>query len=71
MNLSMLDEITSTDRLRSCLGLAIAEARMVKSLLKKKNLVSDLEQVKQLVNVEREIDYLETTLFELESKDSQ
>ena len=41
---------------------------MVKSLLQKQNLAPNPEQVKQLVNLEREIDYLETTLFELESK---
>jgi len=71
MTLSTHEDIVSTDRLRSGLGLAIAEARMVKSLLQRKNLAPSLEQVKQLVNLEREIDYLETTLFELESKDSQ
>lgn len=71
MNIPMLVEITPTDKLRTSLGLAIAEARMVRSLLKKKSFAPDLEQVKQLVNLEREIDYLETTLLELNSKDTQ
>ena len=54
-------------RLLAGLNLAIAEARMVYELISRKPSPRNLEEVKRLVNVETEIDYLETTLFEIES----
>lgn len=71
MNIPTLEEIASTDKLRASLGLAIAEARMVRSLLKKKAPAVDTDDVQKLGELDREIDYLETTLFELKSKGSQ
>ena len=70
MNIPTLEEIASTDKLRSSLGLAIAEARMARSLLKRRNPAADLEREMKLAELEREIDQLETTLFELKSKDA-
>ena len=71
MNIPALEEIASTDRLRASLGLAIAEARMARSLLKRRNPAADLEREKQLTELERQIDHLETTLFELKSKNAK
>jgi len=71
MNLPTLYEIASKDRLQASLGLAIAEARLVRSLIRKKSQNPDPLAVKKLVNLEREIDYLETTLIELKSRDAQ
>ena len=71
MNIPTLDEIASRDKLRASLGLAIAEARMVRSLLKKKARAADAEDVRKLGELDREIDYLETTLFDLKAEDSR
>lgn len=70
MYLLHLDEVASRKKLLIGLNLAIAEARLVQKLIKGRKSPPNLEEVKKLVNVEREIDYLETTLNELETKDS-
>ena len=71
MNIPTLEEIASTDKMRASLGLAIAEARMARSLLKRRNPLADLERQQKLAELDREIDHLETTLFELKSRDSE
>ena len=68
MNIPTLEEIASTDKLRASLGLSIAEARMARALLKKQNPAANLERDEKLAELEREIEQLETTLFELKSK---
>lgn len=70
MYLPNLDEIASRDKLLTGLSLAIAEARLVQKLIQRRKSPRNLEEVKKLVNVEREIDYLETTLTKLKSNDS-
>ena len=67
-NLPRFDPAASRQQLLTGLNLAIAEARQVHELIKRKPSPRNLEEVKKLVNVEREIDYLETTLFEIESE---
>ena len=66
-NIATLYETSSKDKLLTSLNLAIAEARKVKGLMQRKNSLQKLEHVKKLVQLEREIDYLESTLFEIES----
>ena len=72
MNLSSLYEITSNDKLLTSLGLAVAEARMIRSLLKAResSLQADRNsnQVERLTHLNREIDYLEAKLIEIKSK---
>jgi hypothetical protein len=72
MNLSSLYEITSNDKLLNSLGLAVAEAKMVRSLLKAResSLQADRNsnQVERLTQLDREIDYLEAKLIEISSK---
>ena len=72
MNLSSLYEITSNDKLLTSLGLAVAEARMLRSLLKAResSLQADRNsnQVERLTHLNREIDYLEAKLIEIKSK---
>jgi len=70
MYLPYLDEVASREKLLTGLDLAIAEARLVQRLIKRRKSPRNLEEVKKLVNVEREIDYLQTTLFELKSNGS-
>lgn len=70
MNLLHLDETASREKLRTALNLALAEARMVRELIRQRQTPRNLEEIKKLVNVERELDYLETTLFELNSRHS-
>ncbi|HKJ51708.1 MAG TPA: hypothetical protein VKB27_09390 [Gammaproteobacteria bacterium] len=70
MYLQNLDEVASREKLLTGLNLAIAEARLVQRLIKRRKSPRNLEEVKKLVNVEREIDYLQTTLFELKSNGS-
>jgi hypothetical protein len=66
-NLATLYEVSSKDKLLTSLNLAIDEARKVRAVMKQKNSLQKLEHVKKLVQLEREIEYLETTLFEIES----
>ena len=72
MNLSSLYEITSNDKLLTSLGLAIAEAKMLRSLLKARqsSIKADREsgQLDRLAHLNREIDYLEAKLKEVESR---
>ncbi|MGD2172497.1 MAG: hypothetical protein PVI79_18830 [Gammaproteobacteria bacterium] len=70
MYLPYPDEVVSREKLLTGLNLAIAEARLVQKLIRGRRSPRNLEEVKKLVNVEREIDYLETTLVELTSDDS-
>ena len=72
MNLSSLYEITSNDKLLTSLGLAIAEARMIRSLLKARESSMrpdrNSNQAERLAHLNREIDYLEAKLIEIRSK---
>ena len=69
MDLPQIHEFASRDRLLTGLDLAIEEAKMIKALLDKKDAKErKLEDLKMLVNLEREIDYLETTLIEVRSQ---
>lgn len=72
MNLSSLYEITSNDKLLTSLGLAVAEAKMIRSLLKAResSLKGDRNsnQAERLTHLNREIDYLEAKLIEIKSK---
>ena len=75
MNLSSLYEITSNDKLLVSLGLAIAEAKMLRSLLKAResSIKTDREdgKLERLVQLDREIDYLEAKLKEVRSKSNR
>ena len=72
MNLSSLYEITSNDKLLNSLGLAVAEAKMIRSLLKAResSIKADRNsnQTERLTHLNREIDYLEAKLVEIKSK---
>ena len=72
MNLSSLYEITSNDKLLTSLGLAIAEAKMLRSALKAResSLVAARQdgRLERLENLDREIDYLEAKVKEVRSK---
>lgn len=72
MNLSSLHETTSNENLVTSLGLAVAEARMLRSLLKAResSVKADREsgRLQRLVHLNREIDYLEAKLLEVKSK---
>ncbi len=75
MNLTSLYEITSNDRLQVSLGLAIAEARMLRSLLKSResSIKADREdgRLERLARLDREIDYLEAKIKEVRSKSNR
>ena len=62
-------ELTSTDRLLSCLSLAIDEAKLVRSIITSKDLAhhlkSDQPFSERLVHLNREISYLESQLSEV------
>ena len=72
MNIPALYEITSNDKLLNSLGLAIAEARMTRSLLRAEETsyftARDNGRLEKLQHLDREIDYLEAKLIELKSK---
>lgn len=72
MNLSSLYEITENDKLLNSLGLAVAEAKMIRSLLKAResSIKADRHsnQIERLTHLNREIDYLEAKLVEIKSK---
>ena len=72
MNISTLYEISSNDKLLTSLGLAVAEAKFVRSLLRSKSLSNltnkESGHVKRLDDLNREIDYLEAKLLEVQSK---
>jgi hypothetical protein len=70
MYLPPIHESATRERLLTGLGLAIEEAKMVRALLRKKDRQDRrLEDLKKLVNLDREIDYFETTLIEVLSQD--
>ena len=75
MNLSTLYEITSNDRLMNSLGLAVAEAKLVRTLIRdrKTSLQTDRDNghLQRLMRLNREIDYLEAKLKEVESKSNR
>ena len=72
MNISTLYEISSNDKLLTGLGLAVAEAKMVRSLLRSRETSilteRDNGNLDRLVHLNREIDYLEAKLVEVKSK---
>jgi hypothetical protein len=71
MNLATLHENTPKDKLLISLKLAIDEANKVRAQIKQMHSNQKLVHVKKLVNLEREIEYLETTLFELKAENDQ
>ena len=68
-------EPTSTDRLLTCLGLAIDEAKLVRSIIESRNLARKLETEESLPErlafIDREIVYLEAKLAEVRQKAKQ
>ena len=69
MNITKLYEIASKDKRLNNLGLAIAEAKMTRTLLRKKSAKRTPVDQEKLAELEQQIDEMETTLFELESED--
>jgi hypothetical protein len=71
MNLTPQIEPTSTDRLLTCLGLAIDEAKLVRSIITSKSMASKLQSEnplsRRLIQVNDEIIYLESKLAQLYS----
>ena len=67
MNITKLFEIASRDKRLNTLGLAIAEARMTRSLLCKKQQEQDPADLQRLIELDKKIDEMESTLFEIES----
>jgi len=62
-------ELTSKDRLLTCLGLAIDEAKLVRSLIESKDMAGKLKRndpfSRQLVYLNKEINYLEVKLTQV------
>jgi hypothetical protein len=62
-------ELSSKDRLLTCLGLAIDEAKLVRSLIESKDKAGKLEEndpfSRQLIYLNREINYLEVKLTQV------
>ena len=75
MNPSLPYEITPNDKLLTSLGLAIGEAKRLRSLLKSResSIKVDREngQLEKLVQLNREIDYLEAKLKEVKSRSNR
>jgi hypothetical protein len=71
MNVATLYETTSKDKLLVSLQLAIDEANKVRVQIKEMKSDQKLVHIKKLVNLEREIEYLESTLFEIRSQDKR
>lgn len=71
MNVSPQIEPTSTDRLLTCLGLAIDEAKLVRSIIESKDMAHKLKNEKplseKLCHLNREIEYLEVKLAKVRS----
>ena len=65
-------EPVSTEHLLNCLGLAIDEAKLVRSLIQLKDIVRVLKEKKpfseRLIYLNKEIQHLETKLIEVRSK---
>jgi hypothetical protein len=72
MNVSPQIEPTSTNRLLTCLGLAIDEAKLVRSIIESKDLAHKLKNGKplseKLRRLNREIEYLEVKLAKVKSR---
>ena len=72
MNISTLYEITSDDQMLTSLGLAIAEAKMTRSLVRSKvrsfRRFDNDPYAKRLMHLDYEIDYLEAKLSAVRSK---
>ena len=72
MNVSPQIEPTSTDRLLTCLGLAIDEAKLVRSIIESKDMAHKLKNEKplseKLCHLIREIEYLEVKLAKVRSR---
>ena len=72
MNEPSEKEPASTEHLLTCMGLAIDEARLLRSLIESKQLAARLKQDQpfsdRLVYLNREITYLEKKLAELRRK---
>ena len=72
MNLSAEFQNTSPDHLLTCLGLAIEEAKSVKTQIKSKRVSMQVRPENPcpliLMQVNREIDYLQAKLTEVQSK---
>ena len=68
-------EPTSTDRLLTCLGLAIDEAKLGRSIINSRDLAYKLKTEKslpeRLAHIDREIVYLEAKLAEVREKANQ
>ena len=68
-------EPTSTDQLLTCLGLAIDEAKLVRTIIESKDLAFRLKTEKslpkRLAHIDREIVYLEAKLAEVREKAKQ
>lgn len=69
MNITKLFEIASKDKRLNTLGLAIAEAKMTRNLLRRKQ--KDPADLQRLNELEKKIDEMETTLFEIESEENR
>ena len=71
MHLSPQIEPTSTDRLLTYLGLAIDEAKLVRSIIESKDMTNKLKNEKplseKLCHLNREIEYLEVKLAKVRS----
>ena len=72
MNVSLQIEPTSTNRLLTCLGLAIDEAKLVRSIIESKDLAHKLKNEKplseKLRRLNMEIEYLEAKLAKVRSR---
>jgi len=68
-------EPVSTKHLLACLGLAIDEAKLIRSLIQSKEMADKLERDNpfsdQSIRLNREITYLESKLAEVRSKVSR
>ncbi len=65
-------EPTSTDRILKCLGLAIDEARLVRSINESRDMADELKtkqrSPERLAYIDREIEYLDARLAEVRKK---
>jgi hypothetical protein len=72
MNISPQIEPVSTKHLLACLGLAIDEAKLVRSLIQSKDTARKLKKEnplsKRSIHLNLEIDYLEAKLVEVRSR---
>lgn len=68
-------EPTSTDRLLTCLSLAIDEAKLVRSLIQMKNQASNIRastpHSERLAYLDREISYLENKINDVRKQANQ